>query len=83
MIEEICHRIVTGEPDYELMGLLAAGPLEDLVAGYGDLVIAAVELLAKQDPEFRKCLAGVWRKGISDEVYARVQKAADPSWRFA
>ncbi|MFL6548198.1 MAG: hypothetical protein ACJ8OJ_05850, partial [Povalibacter sp.] len=33
IIEEIHHRISDAEPiDYELMGILAAGPLEDLLA---------------------------------------------------
>ena len=82
VIEEIHWRICSEVPDYQLMGYLAAGPLEDLLSYHGERVIGDVEALAKEDPEFRKCLAGVWQNDMEDEMYARVQKAADSSWKF-
>lgn len=83
VIEEIHWRVSSEVPDYELMGVLAAGPLEDLLAEHGELIIEDVEALAKQDPEFRKCLVGVWKNAMGDALYGRVQKAADPNWKFA
>jgi hypothetical protein len=83
IIEEIQFRLTDRTPiDYELMSALAAGPLEDLLARHGDEVIDEVERMAGKDPEFRKCLSGVWRNAMSHELYARVQKAADSSFRF-
>ena len=71
------------KPDYELLGLLAAGHLDDLLSERGDEIIEDVEHLARIDPEFRKCLSGVWQGEMSDQLYARVQKSADPSFKFA
>jgi len=82
-IEEIHYVLVSSERrDMEAWGLLAAGPLEDLLAENGESVIEAAEALAKTDPEFRKLLSGVWQNSMSGEIYARVQKASDPTYRF-
>ena len=52
------------------MGMLAAGPVEDLLAHHGDEVIESIERMAKLDPEFRKCLTGVSNNSMSDELHA-------------
>lgn len=60
VIEEIHHLLVSSKPwDMKAWGLLAAGPLERLLADNGESVINGVEALAKTDPEFRKRLSGV------------------------
>lgn len=83
VIEEIHNVLVSSEPrDMQAWALLAAGPLEDLLAENGEAVIATAEALSKTDPEFRKLLSGVWQNSMSDELYARVQKASDPTYRF-
>lgn len=83
VIEEIHHILVASEPrDMETWGMLAAGPLEEVLAENGDSVIEAVETLAKTNPDFRKLLSGVWQNSMSDELYARVQNASDPAYRF-
>ncbi len=83
IIEEIHHLLSSNEPrDMEAWGLLAAGPLEDLLAENGEAVIAAAETLASNDPEFRKLLSGVWQNAMSDELFARLQRASDPTYRF-
>jgi len=64
------------------MANLAAGPLEDLLAHNGEDVIDEVERLARIDAEFRKCLTGVWQNAMSHELFARVQKAADPNFKL-
>ena len=56
--------------------MLAAGPLEDLLANSGPMVIARVELEAQKNPKFRSLLTGVWQNQMSDTVWARVQAAA-------
>lgn len=77
VIEEIHNLLVSSEPrDMEAWGLLAAGPLEDLLAENGEVVIASVEALSKTDPEFRILLSGVWQNSMSDKLYARVQEAS-------
>jgi hypothetical protein len=56
-------------------GVLAAGPLEDLLADFGELYIQRVEELARKNPRFNHLLGGVWRNSMTDDVWDRVQKA--------
>lgn len=58
---------------------LAAGPLEDLLARHGPLFIDRVEQSAASGNDFRELLVGVWRNGITDPIWARVQRAAGTS----
>ena len=78
-LENIAHR---AEGDLMLLGMLAAGPLEDLLAWHGENIIGEVEALAKRDPAIRRCLAGVWQNQMSDEIFARVQRSAEPGFKF-
>lgn len=57
-------------------GVLAAGPLEELLSIYGPAFIDRVEVRAKDDPPFSALLSGVWQYNISDEIWVRVQAAA-------
>jgi hypothetical protein len=57
-----------------VLGMIAAGPLEDLLSGYGTEYIERVEALAHQDPVFSRLLSGVWRGKITDDVWNRLQK---------
>jgi hypothetical protein len=59
------------------LGVLAAGPLEDLLSHHGAAYIDRVETLAKDNPKFAWLLGGVWRFQMSDEVWDRVQKVWD------
>jgi hypothetical protein len=82
-IEEIHHLITTTEPrDISAWGLLAAGPLQDLLVRHGEAVVNQVEALARDDAEFRKLLAGVLKSSMSDEIHIRVQKVTDPQYKF-
>jgi hypothetical protein len=58
-----------------IFGMLAAGPLEDLLSYYGREYIERVEALAREDERFRLLLGGVWRLGMTEEVWGRVQSA--------
>ncbi len=63
----------------EVISILSAGALEDVLAKKGEEYIARVELLAANDPRFKYLLGGVWQNAMSEEVWFRVQSAAE-SW---
>ncbi len=58
------------------LGLLAAGPLEDILADQGALFIDRVEAEARRSAAFRQLLAGVWQSTMSQEIWLRVQACA-------
>jgi hypothetical protein len=66
-------------PD-RVVAVLAAGPLEDLLAKRGTEFIDRVEELARKDPKFNDLLGGVWRNTMSDEVWQRVQSIRNHVW---
>lgn len=68
-------RVLAQEPPEKVLGILAAGPLEDLIERHGALFIDRIEEEAKIDPAFRELLRGVWESG-QHEIWARVQRAA-------
>jgi Family of unknown function (DUF6869) len=57
-----------------VLGMISAGPLEDLLSGWGPEYIQRVETLAGKDPVFKGLLSGVWRRRITDDVWNRIQK---------
>jgi Family of unknown function (DUF6869) len=59
----------------DVFGMLAAGPLEDLLSTYGPDYIDRVEELAAKDARFNRLLLGVWQQGMTDDVWNRVQAA--------
>ena len=61
-------------------GILAAGPLEDLLAKQGPEFIERVEELARKDPKFNELLGGVWQNTMSEEIWQRVQAARLEVW---
>lgn len=63
-----------------VIGLLAAGPLEDLLQHHGPQFIEAAEAEARQDRRMGWALGGVWQNKMSDDIWARVQKAADQTY---
>ena len=66
-------------PD-KVVAVLAAGPLEDLLAKRGVDFIDRVEELARKDPKFNQLLGGVWRNTMTDEVWQRVQAIRNHVW---
>jgi hypothetical protein len=60
--------------------VLAAGPLEDLLALFGPQVINRVEETARKDPLFKDLLGGVWKNSMSEEIWNRVQACGGESW---
>ena len=59
---------------------LASGPLEDLIADHGRQYIDQIEALARQDPMFNFLLGGVWKRGMPDEIWERVQAIQNEVW---
>ena len=65
-------RILELDPPDEVLAVLAAGPLEDLIDDYGALFIDRIETESRRNPRFRQLLGGVW-KGSSADIWARVE----------
>jgi len=60
-------------------GVLAAGPLEDLLSSHGVEFIGRIEAEAKANSKFAHLLGGVWQSQMVDEVWGRVQQVWDRS----
>jgi hypothetical protein len=60
----------------KVLGNLAAGPLEDLLAEHGPNFIDRVETEARRDRRLFWTLGCVWKNSMTDDVWARVQRAA-------
>ena len=73
----ILLRLVQRMPE-EGLGDLAAGPIEDFLSQHGPRAIDAVEAEAATNPRLRRALSMVWRLGMTDDVWRRVQSLADP-----
>jgi len=64
----------------EQIALLAAGPLEDVLAHHGEAFIDRVEREARVYRAFRHLLGGVWRNSIPEPVWIRIQKIRGKPW---
>ena len=70
-------KVVARRPSEWALGVLAAGPIEDLIGEFGDDFIGRIERMAQRDPVFRQTLHGVWRTTSSEDVWARVVQARE------
>ena len=73
-------QIVGRELTVDQTAVLAAGPLEDLLAVHGAQFIERVELEAARNPRFNHLLGGVWQNQMASEIWERVQKARKEIW---
>jgi hypothetical protein len=62
----------------EQKALLAAGPLEDLLALHGATFIGRVEIEAIRNPQFSHLLGGVWRHEMPQKIWDRVLQVRKP-----
>lgn len=62
------------------IAVLAAGPLEDLLAIHGPQFIYRVEIEAARNPRLNHLLGGVWKSKMEPEIWQRVQKARKEVW---
>lgn len=67
--------ILARKPTEQVLGVLAAGPLEDLIHYWGPNFIDRIEQTAWDDIQFRNLLTGVWESSCA-EIWNRVQRAA-------
>lgn len=74
-------KVLERQPSERALGMLAAGPIEDLISECGTQFIDRIETQARQDPLFREALHGVWQSTTPDALWARIVRArgADPS----
>jgi hypothetical protein len=75
-IQEILRR----ELSEDEKALLAAGPLETLLAWHGPAFIDRVERQAAADGRFNHLLGGVWRCGMPQDIWERIQRARKTVW---
>ena len=68
-------RVLEHELSGKQIALLAAGPLESLLAWHGEQFIDRVEAEAKRNPAFADVLGGVWRHEMPEHIWKRVEKA--------
>jgi chorismate synthase len=64
----------------DALGLLAAGPLEDLIADHGARLIDRIEDLARRDIDFARLLGGVWQSSTPDDIWSRIEKVRHHVW---
>ncbi len=72
---DLVKAILEIEDNPNVLGLLAAGMLEDLIPEQDGPVVDAVVTEAERNPKFRRLLGGVWFYGMSPEVTERLEKA--------
>lgn len=67
----------------EILAILAAGPMENVLCHGGADVIDAVEAIARSSPKFRLLLSGCWgRNRMDEEVWRRAGAAVAKGPRF-
>jgi len=55
------------------LGILSAGPLEDLLDLHGPAFIERIEQHARSNASFARILGGVWQSAMPDSIWKRVQ----------
>jgi hypothetical protein len=66
--------------DNDVIPILAAGPLEEVLAYHGPVIIDRIEDEARRSPDFCHLLGGVWQNRMPDEIWQRVRRAAPNRW---
>jgi hypothetical protein len=72
---ELVREVLRIETHERLLGLLAAGLLEDLIRTEKEEVIGWVEAEAKRNERFRWLLGGVWYSRVAPEIARRIDAA--------
>jgi hypothetical protein len=73
-------KILEHELTDEQIALLAAGPMEDLLAHHGAQFIERVEAEAQRNPRLNHLLGGVWKSSMTEDIWERVQRARKEVW---
>jgi hypothetical protein len=61
-------------------GMIAAGPLEDLLGDYGELYIDRIEEMARKNPRFNYLLGGLWRSSSKPDIWSRIEQIRLNTW---
>jgi hypothetical protein len=72
---DLVKAILEIEDNPNVLALLAAGMLEDLIPGQDGPVVDAVVAEAAGNPRFRHLLGGVWFYSMSPQVAEKLEKA--------
>ncbi len=72
---EAVLRLMQRELSEQQITLLAAGPVEDLLAHHGARFIDRIEAEAQRSPAFAQLLGGVWQNTIPSDIWQRVEAA--------
>jgi hypothetical protein len=72
---DLIKAILEIEDNPHVLGMLAAGMLEDLIPGQDGPVVDAVVAEAARNPRFKHLLGGVWFYSMSPEVAEKLEKA--------
>lgn len=68
-------KVIERRPSEWALGMLAAGPVEDLISMCGCDFINRIEVEARRNPLFRETLLGVWQNSTAPDLWARVERA--------
>ncbi|MDE1151779.1 MAG: hypothetical protein PW788_04500 [Micavibrio sp.] len=68
--------------DQKILAHLAASHFEDFINAHADKFIDRIEALAKEEPDFRNFIGGIWpRKDMPEELVERFKAIAlKPHW---
>lgn len=69
------ENVIEQRPSEWALGMLAAGPLEDLIGERGEAFIDRIEAAAERDHVFRRTLHGVCNVGANASIWARIEHA--------
>ena len=72
-------KVVERRPPEQVLGYLAAGLIEDLIALRGEAFIDRIETEARSSQLFRRTLHGVWQNSTAPDLWARVELARGPA----
>lgn len=76
---QVLARTDSSDPN-KLMGLLAAGPLEELLVLNGTTVLESIDALARREPVFRRLLDGVCGDAIDPNAREALAKYRKVPW---
>jgi uncharacterized protein DUF6869 len=72
---ELILSLVAHAPDDRILANIAGGPLEDLIRRYAKFSIDLVEVQARRDAKFRRCLTGVWLgTDVPESIVSSIRK---------
>jgi len=70
--------LLAAAPNNKVLGIIGAGPLEDLLSADPYAVAQRIEVEALTNARLRYALWHLWQSNTPDDVFARVKQFADP-----